>query len=144
MQIGVCSVKEGYITGQNYTTLKTFEKQNSGTITIPDIGLDTGETYVAVCFYIGVGTTVSAGDVVEWSNLQVEIGDTATDYESYKESTTHIPNADGTVEDVISVYPTTTLIPNPSGVIVDCEYNKDINKAFAELTQAIISLGGNV
>lgn len=29
-------------------------------------------------------------------------------------------------------------------IIIDCEYNRDINKAFAELQKAIISLGGNV
>lgn len=29
-------------------------------------------------------------------------------------------------------------------IIIDCEYNRDINKAFAELQQAIISLGGNI
>ena len=30
------------------------------------------------------------------------------------------------------------------GAIIDAEYNRDINKAFAEMQQAIISLGGNV
>ena len=30
------------------------------------------------------------------------------------------------------------------GVIINCEYNRDINKAFEKLQQAIISLGGNI
>ncbi|MBQ1183150.1 MAG: hypothetical protein IIX60_01740 [Clostridia bacterium] len=31
-----------------------------------------------------------------------------------------------------------------AGAKIECEYNRDINKAFAELRQAIISLGGNL
>ena len=57
---------------------------------------------------------------------------------------TYIPAADGTVSGVKSLYPTTTLITDTVGTIIEAEYSKDINKAFAELHQAIISLGGNV
>lgn len=57
---------------------------------------------------------------------------------------TYTPNADGTVEGVTSLYPSTTLLTDTDGVVIDCEYNRDINKAFEELTQAIVSLGGNV
>ena len=56
----------------------------------------------------------------------------------------YTPNADGTVEGVKSLYPETTLSTNPEGLIIDAEYNRDINKAFAELQQAILSTGGNV
>ena len=45
---------------------------------------------------------------------------------------------------VKSIYPVTTLISNTEGVIIDCAYNRDLNKAFAELCNAIISTGGNV
>jgi hypothetical protein len=53
-------------------------------------------------------------------------------------------NADGTVDGVTSIYPTTTLVIDTAGAVIDVEYNRDINKAFAELYNAIISLGGNV
>lgn len=66
------------------------------------------------------------------------------DYEEYKAPTEYTPDADGTVEGIKSVYPTTTLMTDTEGVTVNAEYNRDINKAFAELQQAIISLGGNV
>lgn len=79
-----------------------------------------------------------------YSDFQLEIGSTATDYEPYKECAEYTPNADGTVEGVTSLYPNTTLVTDTEGVLIDCEYNRDINKAFAELQQAIISLGGNV
>ena len=75
---------------------------------------------------------------------QIELGTVATEYEPYKEPIEYIPNADGTVEGVISLYPSTTLLTDKEGVIITAEYNRDLNKAFAELYNAIISLGGNV
>lgn len=74
---------------------------------------------------------------------QLEPGTTATEYEPYK-GAEYTPNADGTVNGVTSLYPNTTLMTDTDGVIIDCEYNRDINQAFAELKQAIISLGGNI
>lgn len=84
------------------------------------------------------------GVTMTFSNVQLELGATATEYELYKTPTEFTPAADGTVTGVKSLYPTTTLITNTSGVIIDAEYNRDINKAFAEMQQAILSMGGNV
>ena len=75
---------------------------------------------------------------------QLEIGTTATEYEPYITPTEYTPTADGVVNGVTSLYPSTTLTTDTEGVIINCEYNRDINKAFAELQDAIISLGGNV
>ena len=80
---------------------------------------------------------------IKIENIQIELGTEATDYESFSK-TEYTPAADGTVEGVKSLYPTTTLIPDTKGLILEADYNRDINKAFAELQQAIISLGGNV
>lgn len=78
----------------------------------------------------GIGTGVI-------KNVQLEIGSTETDYEPYVEPTEYTPNADGTVNGVTSLYPNTTLMSDTEGVLIDCEYNKDINKAFAALEAAI-------
>lgn len=77
-------------------------------------------------------------------NFQLELGTAATEYEPYKTPTEYTPAADGTVSGVKSLYPTTTLMTDTAGAIIDAEYNRDINKAFAEMQQAILSLGGNV
>ena len=69
-----------------------------------------------------------------FSNFQLELGSTATEYEPYKTPTEHTPAADGTVSGVTSLYPSTTLITNNPGAILDVEYSRDINKAFAALT----------
>ena len=60
---------------------------------------------------------------------QLEIGATATEYEPYITPTEYIPTADGTVNGIISLYPNTTLTTNTEGVIINCKYNRDINKA---------------
>lgn len=75
---------------------------------------------------------------------QIEYGTTATEYEPYKEPITYPIAEDGTVEGVTSNYPTTTLTTDTEGIVLDVEYNRDINKAFAELQNAMISLGGNI
>jgi hypothetical protein len=64
------------------------------------------------------------------------LGTTATDYEPYKEPTTYTADENGIVNGVTSVYPTTTLTAD-NGAIISAEYNRDINKAFAELMQAV-------
>lgn len=57
----------------------------------------------------------------------------------------HTVDANGNVEGVISsLYPTMNFSVDRENVIINVEYNKDINKAFEEMQQAIISMGGNV
>ena len=85
-----------------------------------------------------------AGCSLTISNMQLELGDTVTDYEPFAASCSYTPNADGTVDNVLSVCPITSLMLDTDKATIDCEYNRDINKAFAELQQAIISTGGNV
>lgn len=74
----------------------------------------------------------------------VELGDTYTGYEPVLPEVNYTPSADGTVTGIENIYPTTTLLSDIDGVIIDVEYNRDINKAFEELKNAILSQGGNV
>ena len=74
---------------------------------------------------------------VTLSNIQLELGTTVTEYEPYITPTEFTPTADGTVNGVTSLYPNTTLTTDTDGVIINCEYNRDINKAFAALEAAI-------
>ena len=100
---------------------------------------------------LGIKCYQSADTVI--GKLQLELGTTVTAYTPYVPDLTAVkviksnasgesvaeytPNADGTVESVTSLYPNTTLITDTEGVIIDCEYNRDINKAFAALEAAI-------
>ena len=76
--------------------------------------------------------------------LQLELGSNATEYEPYIQPTEYTPDADGVVLGVTSLYPTTTLMTDTDGALIDATYNRDINKAFEEIKNAILSLGGNV
>lgn len=92
-----------------------------------------------VLIRVGPNATVNNAVVTP----QIEIGSNATDYEPYVKPTTHTPASDGTLE-IDSIAPTMTLLADKSGVNIDVKYNRDINKAFEEIYQAIISLGGNI
>jgi hypothetical protein len=72
------------------------------------------------------------------TNIQLELGDTATEYEPYNPQTV-TANADGTVEGLTSLSPNVTLYSDTYGVNINLEYNRDINKAFAQLEQAILN-----
>lgn len=103
------------------------------------------EIYEGDKIHISIRIDYQIGTV---SNLtfhpQLEIGAVATEYEPYIAPIEYPVNEDGSVDDVISVYPSTTLMTDTAGAVIDVEYNRDINKAFAELYAAFISLGGNV
>ena len=74
---------------------------------------------------------------------QLEIGATATEYEPFITPTEYIPTADGNVNGVTSLCPNTTLTTDTEGVIINCKYNRDINKAFAALEAALAALTAN-
>lgn len=112
-----------------------------------------------------VASTISSGMITiteEWKGLgiyihipsgktlnnllikpQLEIGATVTEYEPYITPTEYIPTADGTVTGITSLYPNTTLTTDTEGVIINCKYNRDINKAFAALEAALAALTAN-
>lgn len=77
-------------------------------------------------------------------DIQIECGATATDIVPYITPTEYAVNADGTVDGVTAIHPTTTLMTDTAGAVIDCTYSRDINKVYEQLTQAIVSLGGNV
>ncbi len=90
------------------------------------------------------GYLTSEGDYIIIENLQVEIGDTVTEWEDYKEPVTYTPREDGTVEGVTSVCPTTTLMTDTPGVEILAEYNLDtkkyIDRKFAQMQALVLEV----
>lgn len=119
-------------TGMRYIYLQGYNKVwNLGTsLTITETMLNS-----KVIFYSNKLDGVYYDALI--SDIQIELGSTATDYKPYISPIEYIPNADGTVEGVTSLYPNTTLMTDTEGVIIDCDYYKDVDKAFDELTQAM-------
>ena len=92
-----------------------------------------------------IDSKLEDGSYITFKNPQIVVSDTpVTNYTPYSSPVEYQVLGDGTVEGVTSLYPATTLLTDVEGAIIDCEYNRDINKAFAQLQQAILSLGGNV
>lgn len=89
-----------------------------------------------IIFY---GSTVS-NDILTISNFQIELGNAATEYEPFVEPTEYTANADGTIDNLYSIYPTTILIADTPNVTIDAEYNKDANKVVASLEDRIAAL----
>ncbi|MBE7022727.1 MAG: hypothetical protein E7414_05895 [Ruminococcaceae bacterium] len=94
---------------------------------------------------IGVTYGGSGGNnqIIYAKEFQIEIADAPTEYETYTEEK-YTVNLDGSVDGIISAYPVTNLITDTQGAVIDVEYNRDSNKVIEKLTNAIISLGGNV
>ena len=98
----------------------------------------TNDNYIVVwVFHSNYDTTITLNEIL--SNLQIQLGTTATEYEPYITPTEYTPTADGVVNGVTSLYPNTTLTTDTNGVMIDCEYNTDIKKyidnKIAELTK---------
>jgi hypothetical protein len=98
------------------------------------------------------GKTISHLDIPGFSsgcwmyvkkNMQIEEGVTATEYEPHIDPVVYPVNENGSCE-VASIAPVMTLTTDTAGAVMDCEYNRDINKAFEQFAQAIISMGGNI
>lgn len=83
----------------------------------------------AVVINIGKNTTVS--------NLifkpMLEVGSKLTDFEERRTAVAYTPAADGTVTGVTSISPDMTFLSDTDGIIINAEYNKDLNKAISEL-----------
>ncbi len=117
------SATQNYINGaSSVSTTRTVKTNNNGTLTIT--------------FGSGDSSKFLDFDIYD---IQLEYGTKATEYEPFVEPTTHTADENGNVS-VPSNYPTTTLLAE-SGVTISAEYNRDINKAFAEIYQAIASIG---
>lgn len=89
-------------------------------------------------------TNKVAKEITTISNVQLEIGTTATEYEPYTEATEYTAAADGTVEGVKSISPTMNLTTNKAGAVIDAECFLDPQAVITNLTNTVITLGGEI
>ncbi len=117
------------------TTLISNNKRLSTTITLT-------QPITNVYFYVDNGVKVFENDVTV-KNPRCEFGSAVTADDPYS-CETYPVNEDGFVDGVTSVSPTMTLMADAAGTSLEVEYNRDSNKVYDRLVNAIISLGGNV
>lgn len=112
----------------------------------------TNEKIKSFLFAIPEGVTVENYTIY----LQLEEGNTITEYEPYIDPSsvkvtrygvdetdnlqTYTPNADGTVDGILSVAPTMTILTDTEGANLEVEYNQDIN-VVAETTIKNVAFG---
>ena len=100
-------------------------------------GLNYNVNYHQIALIIRPNTTVNN----EIFYPQAELGTEPTEYEPYNiKPREYTVNADGTIDNLYSIYPTTTLIADTPNVTIDAEYNKDANKVVASLEERIAAL----
>lgn len=103
--------------------------RDAGNGSVFTISEELSNSGVGVSIKILSGTTVT-GLVFK---PQIELGAIATEFEEYLAPTTYTSTEYGIVEDIPSHYPTMTLRTNTEGVLVDVQYNKDVNAEFEQL-----------
>ncbi len=161
---GTLTVKGTGVSGASPNTLKDYAPSlKAGETYIISADTSSTKAYIFLkgdvqkSWFFGVKRVVTEADLnapVGWyssdnsttdtvSNIQIELGVTATEYEEYNEQTV-VANADGTVDEFLSASPNMVVTTDTEGVVVTCEYNKDTNKVIENLVNAIVSLGGNV
>lgn len=111
---------------------------NSGATTLTSTS-PADAKYLVVWFYHQTYDTGITEDEI-MNTIQVELGSAATEYEAYIPAVKYTPESDGTVDGVMSLYPNTTLMTDTAGAIIDCGYNRDINKAYGSLLQRVAAL----
>ena len=76
-----------------------------------------------------------------FSGVQVEIGETATDYEPYKDPDTYTSDENGAVRGIVGNGEAVTLFAD-NGATITAEYNRDTNKVIAKLEATLSALLG--
>lgn len=133
----------GHVVDENdVVTGKTATIVVNSTPTAKTFTIESGEKLL---MYDGETSNLAAAKkLFSRFDVQLEVGESATEYEPYIESTTYTPNSDGTVDNVKSIYPSVTLSTDTNGVLIECEYYQDAIKLKQNLTDAILSLGGTL
>ena len=91
------------------------------------------------------GADITEEDLEKIKNvIQLEVGTSATKFEPYKEPICYEAWQIAEEDAIEGIYPNTTVVIETVGSTMDVTYSRDLNKAFADLEQAIISLGGYV
>lgn len=101
------------------------------------------DCYISLAIIQGyLGDATSATQAI---NSQLEVGTVVTEYEGYTEPVAYEHRYDGYVEGLKTLsYPVTNLYTKSARATIEVTYTRDLVKVIEELTQAIISLGGNV
>lgn len=90
-----------------------------------------------ICIYNGATNNIPVTQgLFSKVDFQLEVGETATEYEAYIEQATYTSDTEGNVI-IPSSYPYMTLFADRDNVVIEAEYNKDLNKVFGSIDSAL-------
>lgn len=96
------------------------------------VPIQPSEAYEKLCLmlYSNVDGTIEDNTLytATYSDIQIELGENATEYELYKEAQVIPVNSDGTVSGMTSISPNMTIFTDTDGVTINCEYIADTKK----------------
>lgn len=93
---------------------------------------------------IVIFTGKTKGSEGEFLCPQLESGDKHSEYQPYVIPQYVTPDSQGKINNLKSVYPFTVLTADNPSVNISCVYNRDTDKAYKALVEAITALGGSV
>lgn len=133
------SASGAYTTKKIFTNITTEWSEIVYTLNISSSDLEKYDRLMLLMYVKNSSVDVyNVGEYVELKDIMVSEYD--TEYKPY--TSTDYEVVDG-IANVHSIYPVMNISTDTEETI-NVEYNRDINKAFAELQQVIISLGGNI
>lgn len=93
-----------------------------------------------------VGETSMVSDIsqLDGYEIQIEYGTTPSEYTEYIEPTEYTAAADGTVEGVKSISPVMNISTDKAGAVIDAECFLDPQAVITDLTNTVITLGGEI
>ena len=96
-----------------------------------------------ISFYSSNNASNGENDLATFKNLQIELGETATEFEEY--NGTEMLSADAGGRVIVTIGEKgTVVIPKAVGVSLEAEYNKDLGRIIEKLYNAIVKLGGEI
>lgn len=113
--------------------VRIMYQDESGTTRYASPSLTWSKAYTFDRIYVGVpnaGTSFTSEVVYPYLSVRED-----AEYEPYK-SEVFTADADGNAI-IPSVYPTTTLFTDVDGAMIEAEYNKDLNKVFGDIDEAL-------
>lgn len=123
----------------SYTTAYAYVRESAGKVHYLSSGTSLTFTATASGNKVEIVLNIVSGYAADFTiRPQLEASTMASAYTPYVAPTTYTADADGTVEGVTSLYPTTTLTAD-DGIVINAEYNRDINKVIADI---IAKIGG--
>lgn len=128
---------QGVDFGESFGTPSTGEDSTNGTYVI-NRGLLYNADDLTLSIMVPKGTNVGRRIYP-----QIGLGTSPSEYEPYVEPIEYTV-INGEIKGLKPISKGMTLFTDNADTVIDCTYNRDANKVIENLTNAIISLGGNI